>query len=172
MTEQFLEQNCVPHEIAKSLKDIGFDKECMAFWGNNGSVFEMEYYDQECTNSELENGCYYIKREDFQKDCTAPLFQQVFDWFQGSHIYGHTDIECIGSDEWAFVYCIKHLPRANQNDKRRFQYFVETKSFSDTYPTYSGGWNERQEAQIECIKEMIKIFKSEIAKMEINRRLQ
>jgi len=167
MTEQFLEQNCVPHEIAKSLKDIGFDKECVAIWHNNKlhSIFDFDSY---ANNSSLVTN---TKSWTWQ-DCTAPLFQQVFDWFQGSHIYGHTDIECIGSDEWAFVYCIKHLPRANQNDKRRFQYFVETKSFSDTYPTYSGGWNERQEAQIECIKEMIKIFKSEIAKMEINRRLQ
>lgn len=135
MTEQFLEQNCVPHEIAKSLKEIGFNEECVAFWDSNGEVSDMVYYDQECTNSELENGFYYSKAEGFKKDCTAPLFDQVFDWFYTKGICGHP------YDNGNIGYLI-HYSKGDDND-------------SDM------GFVSRKGAQIACIKKMIEIYKEQ-----------
>jgi hypothetical protein len=133
MTEQFLEQNCVPFTIAKSLKEIGFNEECIAFWDNNGEVSDMMYYDTECTNSELENGFYYSKAEGFKKECTAPLFQQVFDWFDKIGISGYP------CNDGSIGYAIHHS-KGNDSDS---------------------GFDTRKEAQIACIEKMIEIYKEQ-----------
>lgn len=137
MTEQFLEQNCVPHEIAKSLKEIGFNEECIAFYGRKGDLKEFAYYDSDNKNSELSNDHLYysgcIGMEKKMQDCTAPIFQQVFDWFDMKGISGYT---------WNDVgtgYTIHHS-KGNDSDIG----FVSTK-----------------EAQIECIKKMIEIYKEQ-----------
>jgi len=135
MTTEFLLQNCVPHEIAKSLKEIGFNEECIAFWDSDGEISDMFYYDQECTNSELENGFYYSKVEGFKKECTAPLFQQVFDWFDHSEIYGATSKLNLNIDVSMWHYAVL------SNKKE-----------------YNGGGDSRKEAQIACIEKMIEIF--------------
>jgi len=162
MTNKFLEQNCVPHEIAKSLKEIGFDEECMAFYGRKGDLKEFAYYDSDNKNSELSNDHLYysgcIGMDKKMQDCTAPLFQQVFDWFDKLDIYGRTKWESIGSDEWVFAYVIKHLPNQFSNAKRRNMHFETIKSFEEGLGTYEGGWHTDKEAQIECIKKMICIF--------------
>lgn len=152
MTEQFLEQNCVPHEIAKSLKEIGFNEECVAFYGRKGDLKEFAYYDSDNKNSELSNDHLYysgcIGMEKKMQDCTAPLFQQVFDWFDTKSIFGSPEIQEFDSKERKFSYQIDYLADSGNT---HIVYI----------PSHNEGSDSRKEAQIACIKKMIEIYKEQ-----------
>jgi hypothetical protein len=78
MKEQF-----VTYEIAKELKELGFDEECLCtytldgnFWRNPSNNMVDEEIEQPYTwlNSKLHNSVI-----------TAPLWQQCMDWFRDVH---------------------------------------------------------------------------------------
>jgi len=131
MTTEFLLQNCVPLEIAKSLKEIGFDGECIDGYSPNGS-FNGLMMGELPTNSQLNyamNGDFPV----FKGCCTAPLFQQVFDWF---------DMKGISGYPWnagSMCYTIHHS-KGNESDC---------------------GFPTRKWAQVVCIEKMIEIYKEQ-----------
>lgn len=89
----------VNYEIALKLKQLGFDEGCIAYYHNRNEPYFCEHLDRSrfVINSTSEKIFY-------DSDCTAPLYQQVIDWFREEHniSVGVTTIfenSCIGSSK-------------------------------------------------------------------------
>lgn len=81
MKEQF-----ATYEISLKLKELGFDESCLACFTSrlSGKDFsEFWFSDQIWGNSDFHPDVRICKNTDFtnEKSCTAPLWQQVIDWF-------------------------------------------------------------------------------------------
>src|SRR5690242_15307232 len=77
----------VPYELALLAKEKGFDAECLRFYGDD----KVLYNDEDISNSTV-NELY----------CTAPLWQQLVDWFREVHKI-HIEIR-FGLDDDRFLY--------------------------------------------------------------------
>lgn len=82
MKEQF-----VTYEIAQKLKDLGFNKECLAHYKTTLGFDNVEF---NICKSNYNSGKYVSIPEDFHVD--APLWQQVIDWFREKFKY-HIEIQ-------------------------------------------------------------------------------
>lgn len=69
----------VPYNIAKRLKDLGFDEPCLGFYSKKYDYSEKEF-DPKLFISENEIETLMIRR--IVKDCSAPLWQQVTAWLR------------------------------------------------------------------------------------------
>lgn len=70
-----MEKEFIPYELAVKLKELGFNEKCFGWWSYiNGTA--ASFYGYHCNNSEL------IELNSFNKNCTAPTWQQAFDWFR------------------------------------------------------------------------------------------
>lgn len=134
MDNQFL-----PYEPAFDLKELGFNEECLATYiRHENRDFRFDIQEQSglhwssVTNSEL-----------IGKHCTAPLYQQVFKWFREKKILG--EVMPIDSwDGWGF--------RISAEDSMSPFFMAYTST--QEYGSY-------EEAELECIKTMIKISKKD-----------
>lgn len=82
----------VTYEIALKLKELGFDESCLACFTSrlSGKDFtEFWFSDQIWGNSDFHPDVRICKNTDFtnEKSCTAPLWQQVIDWFIDNYNY-------------------------------------------------------------------------------------
>jgi len=68
-----MEKQFVTFDIAKKLKELGFNEKCFAW--NNGIMFIYHEYKNEDLGTHA---------------CTRPLWQQVIDWFREEHNYNIT----------------------------------------------------------------------------------
>lgn len=86
----------VPYDIARQLKEKGFNKECFGIYGNNKDLIlddEWLYSTNVETMSETENP-------------TAPLYQQVIDWFREKHgIMVYADYAFENKGKFFGAYC-------------------------------------------------------------------
>jgi len=135
MNNQFL-----PYEPSFDLKELGFNEECLATYvKHEGKDFRFDIQEQSglswssVTNSEL-----------IGKHCTAPLYQQVFKWFRDKKILG--EVRPIDDwNMWGFSITM---------EDGMSPFFVAHSSIYTEYNTY-------EEAELECIKTMIKISKTD-----------
>ena len=129
--EEFL----VPIEIAKELKEIGFDEQCL---------FVLNPHNTLILSSEVHGeGIIDIKKikprsngklgEDF---CSVPTYEQVFGWFREKGLYGN--IEAGSKYNSIYIFSDNDLDMGN-----------------NIYPTY-------EEAREELLKRLIKIYKENI----------
>lgn len=65
MTNEFIQQNFVTPEIAKALKELGFNEPCLGYY--TGKIMQFRIPGSEWT----------VKNEYFQSSATAPLWQQA-----------------------------------------------------------------------------------------------
>lgn len=72
MQEQF-----VPYGLAVRLKKINFHENCMAYFFKGGKI--NNYFNKYYNNNKL------AVIQPFAFHCTAPLWQQAFDWFREKH---------------------------------------------------------------------------------------
>ena len=136
--EEFL----VPVEIAKELKEIGFDKPCLFDYRNDniylegsasvGFSLDPDNTDFVATIDGLEEvvnqeGAYWV---------TIPTYDQVFAWFREKGLYGN--IEAGSKYNSIYVFSDSDLDMG-----------------SKIYPTY-------EEAREELLKKLIKIYKENI----------
>jgi hypothetical protein len=90
MKDQF-----VTYEIAKRLKELGFNEACMAY-------YQYVYYPTKDRTSlrycPTQPDCYLNDTDDGSRmngeDCTAPLWQQAIDWLRKKHI------KVVESEDW------------------------------------------------------------------------
>jgi len=122
--------NFVPQDIAKALKDLGFDVPCLAWWFEEGTVSVPTE-----TRRMWDNWNIYAS----QKRMSAPLWQQVFEWFRKK--YGLLGIVDYDEIDGQFMYYLTDM-----NEK-------STINWSKSYPTY-------EEAQLKCLKKIIEIIKT------------
>lgn len=66
-----MEKEFVPYELAWELKQLGFDKPCLAFYERS-----KELIIQECEVTDFHTSSL---------QCLAPLYQQAFRWFREKH---------------------------------------------------------------------------------------
>lgn len=64
----------VPYEIAKQLKEKGFNEVCFTNYSKNATLMSVD----------SASGSINTDLSDYE-DCSAPLYQQVIDWFRNTH---------------------------------------------------------------------------------------
>ena len=112
-----MEEQFATYEIALELKELGFDEECIASYytnikENNTAKYDVRKklnasFDYNAFTDEDDSG--YIRNSDKEYYISAPLWQQVIDWFrEKQNIY--INIEPITfDDEPTYIYEIINL---------------------------------------------------------------
>lgn len=75
-----------PYEIATKLNELGFDEECLRYFGVKRYSLSTEYatdIGELLTDSVYRYLCSYMKKD--LELVKAPLWQQVIDWFRIKH---------------------------------------------------------------------------------------
>lgn len=67
-----MEKQFVPYNLSLKLMELNFGENCMAYYFKGGKI--NNYFNKYYNNKKLP--C----TQPFQFDCTAPLWQQAFDW--------------------------------------------------------------------------------------------
>ena len=134
----------IPFQQALELKELGFDEECLFAYYGKSDLSNFKESDYEL--------CGDRHNSSFKEDgrVSAPLYQQVFRWFREKHNLYAVIIPTI-TMYWTFktmtvVEGIFEVPPYNHVD-------------GNDYPTY-------EEAEVESVKELIKIVKQQITKPE------
>lgn len=124
MKEQF-----VSFEIALRLKEFGFDEECLMWYSKDGV---------QLINTPNNNTVKWLKSNELNT-CSAPLYQQVFDWLRKEYNL-HCEISLSGDEDNRYTYRV----------------------YQTTYPhiTYlRGEEGTYKEMREDCIKYLLKILK-------------
>ena len=130
MDEQF-----IPFKQALELKELGFNEPCMAYYNSIEPLFFEDMY-RNNTNKDSRNIIY-------DNDCTAPLWQQTFDWFRIKHKL-LSYIDTLEYDKWCFHY-------GNNLPSKQSLKVVEPGKFDvEDYDTY-------EEARQACLEKLIEI---------------
>lgn len=136
--EEFL----VPIEIAKELKEIGFDKPCLFDYRNDNIYLEGSAsvgFVPDPNNADfvatIEQLCGF-SNQDAAGLVAVPTYEQVFAWFRKKGLYGN--IEAGSKYNSIYIFSDNDLDMGN-----------------NIYPTY-------EEAREELLKRLIKIYKENI----------
>ena len=129
--EEFL----VPVEIAKELKEIGFNEPCLFVLNpHNTLILSSEIHDKGIIDiRKIKPRSNGKLGEDF---CSVPTYEQVFAWFREKGLYGN--IEAGSKYNSIYIFSDSDLDMRN-----------------NIYPTY-------EEAREELLKRLIKIYKENI----------
>lgn len=129
--EEFL----VPIEIAKELKEIGFDEPCLFVLNHhNALILSSEVHDKGIIDiRKIKPRSNGKLGENF---CSVPTYEQVFDWFRKKGLYGN--IEAGSKYNSIYIFSDNDLDMGSR-----------------IYPTY-------EEAREELLKRLIKIYKENI----------
>ena len=127
-----MEKEFVPYEQALTLKELGFDEPCLAFYLNTGKFY---------TTAEYPHSIEYHKQNqlgDYNYDSTsAPTFSQVFRWFREKYCLNSFIVD---SKSYAWYF--------NINDMQTDDVISEVLYFK-----------KYEEAELECLKKLIEITK-------------
>lgn len=131
MQDQF-----IPYNLALELKELGFNEECLAFYSAHpGDKRKWMILPEFEIRKEL-----YLKNDYGLNTVTAPLWQQVFDWFREEK---------------------KLLGLLYPADSGDFIYTIETfENNGKDYRLYQSGNYSYKEARLLCINKLIEICKS------------
>lgn len=128
----------VPIEIAKELKEIGFDMVCQNWQAYESFVsVNFTYLDRYRKNN------YDVT--------TIPTWEQVFGWFREKKIYGNVN------QEWEYG-------RYNSPIGLNYFYVINDcrkKKINKTKAIVNGGFDNYEEAREELVIEIIRTYKSE-----------
>ena len=124
MTKEF-----IPYEQALTLKELGFDEPCVAFYYGQLNRLEIgfNWTNEGCKNSLLE------------EIVSAPLYQQAFRWFREKKI--HSIVQ--------------------EYDINNYMFSIDDGINRDIEVT---GYDSYEKAELECLKQLIKIVKDEKSK--------
>ena len=92
MKEQF-----VTYEIALSIKELGFDEPCFAYFRETEFHFAININDRIISRLFVSRSSSDLSNV----DCIAPLWQQVIDWFREKYKL-YVNIEPKITKEWEF----------------------------------------------------------------------
>ena len=121
----------VSYEIALKLKELGFDEPCFGKIYADGGSEQLSYT--------------YKNSDQIGKvtSCSAPLYQQVFRWFREKY-----DIDISINTIYS---------KYNENISKKYRVVIDNK----TVFTNVGFYDTYEEAQIECIMDLISIIKNQ-----------
>lgn len=141
-----MKQLFLPYNLSFLAKEKGFKEPCLAWYNNpqmqEPSIFLVEYGELEdnnvildLSNSKAEN---WKSVQDFhQYDCSAPLYQQIIDWFREKHKI--------------------HVEAFNCNDEKWLKEFSPVVETIDNHETF-GTYNDYYEALNKAIEEAFKLI--------------
>lgn len=125
----------VPQEQSLVLKELGFDKKCWGVWVNGR--FEPRYKSKNSTF----NPCLKLDKRNVDY-CTAPTFEQAFDWFR------EKGFECTISHH------IPEMIERGHGDK--YVGYIWKQDLSPRIP-FSGFYSSYPEARQACLEKLIEI---------------
>jgi hypothetical protein len=128
----------VPQVIAKDLKELGFNKPCLAWWFEEGTV-----------SVPTEGRSFWSDWNVNPKRISAPLWQQAFDWLR---------------EKYKFMYQIEETRvSAGEKEGYRFTYFAWKLMANNVFIEDKSllGFYSYEEARLECLKAMIKKIKAD-----------
>lgn len=136
-----MEKEHVPFDIAKALKELGFDEPC-------GGRFHNKRYEKNV----LGNWYKHNSDEVAKKFLSAPLWQQAFAWFRNNHgIIGSTrsirNFEVQDKYVWYYDSSIKIIGDEGMYERDHFPRIQLYRTF--------------EEAQEACLRKMIEIVSDE-----------
>lgn len=126
-----MKKQFIPYELAVKLKELGFDEQCLAVYINNKLTIEDDWL-------------YSTNKDTFieSTNCTAPLWQQAFDWFRKKHnLHSHLDYDFI-------MFTINIYDFKNGDIIKISQTLTD-----DTSPKTIS----LEEARLECLKKLIEM---------------
>lgn len=124
-----IEKQFIPYTLALKLKELSFNKPCFAWYdANSFSTVEIEYDYKE--NIDL----YY------KESCTAPLWQQAFDWFRDEFDY---NVSIYGRKSMGYDYRINNILINSVRDTIISDYV----------------WKTYEEARLACLEKLIEIIR-------------
>ena len=138
--ETLEEKEFLPYEIALALKELNFEENCLGYFVNN--KFRFGKFP---SNSEFANN----KNYKIGNLIAAPTFSQSFRFFRENHNL-YTNIDYDWNDEVFRVEIMKH-----NEDKSCNIIYLKEGDYIKEYKTY-------EEAELECLRKLIKICKYEI----------
>jgi hypothetical protein len=129
-----MKQEFVEYEIAKALKDMGFDEECLMWYPHEKLLTADLIFRQ------------YSENEEF---CNAPLIQQAFRWLRDKYQYIH------GIDDIGIM--------TSSGNGYRFKYAIWKilgTYGSLIHDDSALGYLTYEDAEIACLKHIIKLIKT------------
>jgi len=128
----------VPYQESLELKELGFDEDCLAYYDGNSNFYPMgTVIGPETIYFGIFNPTYQYKASTVL--IAAPLFQQTFRWFRKK-------------------YRLDSFCRAL--DYSGNSYWKISKLYEDgNIKGYSGFCNSYEQAELECVRQLIKIVK-------------
>ena len=128
-----MENQFIPYEQALELKELGFNEGCIA------SYTQTLRYDVLEQNGIMWHTVTNEKLKEYEKACTAPLYQQAFRWFREKHqLFSWVKVEY----EYGGYSCGIYITGVRQSDIA-----------NGPYSTY-------EEAELACLKKLIEIIKN------------
>lgn len=84
-----MQKQFVTYETALKLKELGFDEPCFGWFNEDGKLLQLPNVNVfwNC-NNQIHYNCKLttlFKKSRMLNMCTAPLYQQVTDWFREKH---------------------------------------------------------------------------------------
>ena len=143
-----MEKEFVTYEIALKLKELGFDELCLGYFNekkqfllshpsNDGKIIP-DYYRN--SRSEFWLSQIFSRKSKKINICTAPLYQQVIDWFREKHDF---NIEILRLKE----------------DREKYWGCITTKELYPEYLDFSDG-NDYYTTKEKTILKAIEIIKN------------
>lgn len=127
-----MEKEFVPYELAVKLKELGFERECFA-WYNYGTltIYGEDRLLDSCAANEGENRP------------NAPLWQQAFEWFREKHgLISFISFHTKGT------FRIESLPKSE----------IILYSYKQKYFDNNGKmWDSYKEVEKECLEKLIEL---------------
>jgi hypothetical protein len=122
----------VPYEIALEMKQLGFDEPCFGYYEIGDFIF---WYDSRQDN-------------ELKLNCTAPLYSQAFTFFRKAH----------GLQSIIIPFAEKSI---DENSNTLYYPIINKKQFYGfVNPQEEIGFKTYEEAETECLKQLIKIVKN------------
>jgi hypothetical protein len=130
-----MKKEFVPYEQALALKELGFDKEiCFGRW--------TTYPDGEGFLDTTKHSIYQ-GRDDLNRQCLAPLYQQAFRWFR---------------EKYNLDSFVKHLYKSTI--KVGYYFGIDEYNGIEFQMELDGYYETYEEAELECLKKLIEIVKN------------
>ncbi len=133
-----MEKEFIQYEQALELKELGFDEECFGYYDNEGLKVSSDWY----SNPHNKNSLFPESHTTNNPKISAPLYQQAFRWFRDN-------ILCDGS--------ISRYGDADGEYSYRWDIINEYGLYQERH--FKKGYNNYEEAELACLKKLIKIVK-------------
>jgi hypothetical protein len=157
-----MENEFVPYKEALALKELGFDKECLAYYTEkeyenrkgiltNFNLLSSKISGELVGHGSVKNSLFsYLKNNDrtsgelyiLSNSVTAPLYQQAFDWFRKNH-----NLE-------------SSLPLKRSKDLGDFYGGYIIHKYDNLGKSYGTNYKTYEKARLGCLKKLIEIVKN------------